>query len=213
MIYDFPSTDEPIRQGDIFIGVPKVDIDFASGLPTLSPLEGEVEKIPWEDIVRSGESTPAVLPVAPALAIVASQDCDARWAADITLCEIKEFSQIEKNYGEISKLKKRVNFVTRQSCINLKWFYLPSDERIPFKKNMCVDFLSTINLPHEELESLIGLRKARLKLVAYDHFKERIAHFFRRYAYNEWYPLNKEEMQSYAKEHALEPSDWYPWQK
>ena len=212
MIYDFPSPDEPIRQGDIFMGVPKVEIEFALGLPTLSPLD-EVEKIPWDDIVRSGESTVAILPVVPTSAIVASQDCDSRREADITLCEIKAFSEIEKDYAKISTLKKRVSFVTRQSRRNLKWFYLPSDERIPFKKTMCVDFMITINLPREELEQRIDLRRARLKPIAYDHYRERIAHFFRRYAYNEWYPLNKEEMQSYSQEHGLEPSDLYPWQK
>lgn len=212
MIYEYPNSEAPIRQGDIFLGIPKVEIQFASGLPTCSITE-KMEKIPWEDIVKEGNITLALLPVIPVPAIVASQDCDARRSVDITLCEIKEFSKIENDFDKITKLEKKVNFITRQSCRNLKWFYLPTCEEIGFNKTMGVDFLSTINLPREDLEQMIDLRKARLKPVAYDHFRERIAHFYRRYAYNEWYPLNSNEMEIYSKNRAVDPSDWYDWQK
>lgn len=213
MIYEYRNSVEPIRQGDIFLGIPKVEIEFASGLPTCSATD-ELEKTPWENIVESGDVTSAVLPVRPVPAIVASQDCDAQRAADITLCEIKEFAQIERDYGNIGSLRKRVRFLTRQACINLKWFYLPPDKGIGFDRPMVVDFLSTINVPREELEQLIDLRKGRLHdQVAYDHFRERIAHFYRRFAYNEWYPLNKEEMEIYSQDHELELSDWYDYQK
>ena len=212
MIYDYPNNNEPIRQGDIFLGIPKVEIEFASGLPTCSATN-EMERIPWEDIVESGGAAPALLPVLPVPAIVASQNCDARRAADITLCEIKELAQIEKDYDNISNLRKRVNFITRQACVNLKWFYLPPDKQIKFEKTMAVDFLSTINVPRQDLEQLICLRKGCLNEDAADHFRERIAHFYRRYAYNEWYPLNNKEMTIYSEIHKLEPIDWYDYQK
>lgn len=211
MIYDYPNNNEPIRQGDIFLGIPKVEIEFASGLPTCSATD-EMERIPWEDIVESGGAAPALLPVLPVPAIVASQDCDARWGDSITLCEIKEFSEIEKD-AATAKPAGMVNIITRHARWKLKWFYLPPDETIGFDKKMGVDFFSTIRVPRVDLEKLIELRKARLKPVACDHFRERIAHFYRRYAYNEWYPLNKEEMEIYPNKDALKPSDWYDWQK
>ena len=64
MIYEYLKLDVPIRQGDIFLGVPKVEIEFASGLPTLS-VANEMEKIPWENIVQKGVPAPALLPEVP----------------------------------------------------------------------------------------------------------------------------------------------------
>jgi len=211
MIYDYPSQDEPIKQGDIFLGIPKVELEFSGGLPVLTETN-EPEKIPWEDIVKSGLTTTSVLSVLPVPAIVASQDCDARWGDSITLCEIREFSQVEKN-AATAKPTSMVRIITRHARWKLKWFYLSPEKTIGFDKRMCVDFFSTIRVPRQDLEELIELRKARLKPVACDHFRERIAHFYQRYAYNEWYPLNKEEMEIYSKDLPLDPSDWYDWQK
>jgi hypothetical protein len=90
---------------------------------------------------------------------------------------------------------------------------LPPDKRIGFDKRMAVDFFSTIRVLREDLEQLKDLRKGCLKTVARDHFRERIAHFYQRYAYNEWYPLSKEEMEIYSKENPVRPSDRYDWQK
>jgi len=41
---------------------------------------------------------------------------------------------------------------------------------------------------------------------------EALAHFFRRYAYNEWYPLTKEEFAAYAAD-CPEPVAPYSWQR
>ena len=149
MIYNIPKQYEPIKQGDIFLGIPKVEIEFAQGLPTIVD---DSTKIPWDDIVNKGEITPAVLPVFPVPAIVISQDCDARREADITLCEIKEFCKIETDYDKISSPPRKVKFLTRQCRINLKWFYLPPDAKLGFDKAMAVDFLSTINVPSRLLK-------------------------------------------------------------
>jgi len=75
---------------------------------------------------------------------------------------------------------------------------------------MAVDFLVTLRIPREDLESLRSLRKGRLNPVADEHFRERIAEFFRRYPYDEWYPLNQEELATYAAAH--EGTKPYPWQ-
>lgn len=211
MIYDYPDNSEAIRQGDIFLGIPKIEVEFASGLP-VPTADAEVETIPWEDIVKNGVSETVVLPVLPVPAIVASQDCDARWGDSITLFEIREFSEIEKG-AATAKPAGMISIITKHSRWKLKWFYLPPDETIGFDKRMGVDFFSTMRVPRVDLEILIELRKARLKAVACEHFRERIAHFYRRYAYNEWYPLNKEEMEIYSKNLPLKPSDWYDWQR
>jgi hypothetical protein len=211
VIYDFPNEDDPIKQGDIFIGIPKVEIEFAKGLPTAST-QSEIQKVPWEEIVKSGNFSTALLPVFPVPAIVASQDCDVRWRDYITLCEIREFASVEPA-ATTNKLSKIVSAITKHSRLNMQWFYLPQDKRIGFDKRMGVDFFSTIRVPRRDLEELIKMRKGRLKEVARDHFRERLAYFYRRYAYNEWYPLNKEEIAVYPNRERLEPKDLYDWQK
>jgi len=212
VIYEYPSEDEPIKQGDIFIGIPKVAVEFAGGIPT-APSDDDLEKTPWEDIVERGESVTTFLAVEPVRAIVVSQNCDARWSDSITLCEIKKFSRVEGKAKNATRPKAWANLITKQARINLKWFYLPPNERIQFEQKMAVDFRSTIRVFRRDLEKQIGLRKGRLNQTANDHFRERIAHFYRRYAYNEWYPLDANEMEYYAKDRNLEPEDWYDYQK
>ena len=210
MIYEYPKSDAPIRQGDIFLGIPKVEIAFASGIPTCSAPD-EMEKTPWEEIVESGNVATALLPVLAVPAIVASQDCDVRWGESITLCEIRKFSEVEKN-AATATTAGMIRIITRHARWKLKWFYLPPDKKT-FDGRMGVDFFSTLRVPREDLVKYIELRKARLKPVACDHFRERIAHFYRRYAYNVWYPLNKEEVEAYSKDNTLESSDLYDWHK
>jgi hypothetical protein len=46
--------------------------------------------------------------------------------------------------------------------------------------------------------------------MADEHFRERIADFFRRYPYDEWYALNHEELAAYQQEYP--DTNPYPWQ-
>jgi len=75
---------------------------------------------------------------------------------------------------------------------------------------MAVDFTVTLRVPRAELEELRSLRRGRLNPVADEHFRERIAEFFRRYPYDEWYPLNQEELEAYRREYPDTPP--FPWQ-
>ncbi|MBM4036599.1 MAG: hypothetical protein FJ291_33095 [Planctomycetes bacterium] len=139
-----------------------------------------------------------------------TQDCDAVREPELSLCEIKPFQTLEPDVAK--GLKARVGVITKNARKNYKWFYLPPDESMGFGDMMGVDFRCTMRLPREELERYRHLRRGRLNAVAYDHFRERLAHFFRRYAYDEWYPLRREEMEYYA-EQSREAIEWYPWQK
>jgi hypothetical protein len=74
---------------------------------------------------------------------------------------------------------------------------------------MAVDFLVTLRVPREDLESLRSLRRGRLNATADEHFRERIGEFFRRYPYDEWYALDEHEMAEYKKEYPdAEPFQW-----
>jgi uncharacterized protein (UPF0305 family) len=208
VIYEYPGPDAPIRQGDIFIGVPRIEVSL--GRVPIIDEGGAVTDADWREIASRGEEVTAVLPLRPVVAIVATQDCDAIHGRDITLCEIRPFRDVERKASQTAAPRKWKDILTQHARINQKWFYLPPDERAGFVDKMAVDFMVTLRVPRAGLESLRDLRKARLNAVADEHFRERIGEFFRRYPYDEWYPLNSEELAAYLQDYPeTEP---YPWQ-
>ena len=208
MIYEFPDPDVPIRQGDIFVGLPRVEIS----LREVVLIDGEEERVAtWDELSKKNDPSDLIVPVRSVAAIVATQDCDALRSRDITLCEIRSFRDVERKTKDTTATKSWVNNLTQQARINQKWFYLPPDERIGFTDKMGVDFLVTLCLPLEHLLEVRKLRVGRLNPIADEHFRERISEFFRRYPYDEWYPLNKSEMAEYLKTYP--DAKPFPWQE
>jgi hypothetical protein len=186
MIYEIPDQSSPIRQGDIFIRIPIVE------LPTEELViigeDDNPQTLDWEEFASANQKVAAILAVRPTIGIVGTQECDALRAPDITLFEIRPFREVERKSKETTKPSKWVPIITQHARVNQKWFYLPADEKIGFSEKMGVDFLTPIRVPRAVLTSQINLRVGRLNEVARQHFRERIAEFFRRYAYDEWYP-------------------------
>jgi hypothetical protein len=106
--------------------------------------------------------------------------------------------------------KKWVNMITQKSRLNARWFYLPSDEKVGFKGRMAINFHLVFHIFRENLEQYVEeLRKGRLNKVAFQHYRESIAQYFRRYPYDEWYPLNNDEFAEYKKENGtVKPFEW-----
>jgi hypothetical protein len=209
MIYEFPHAKEPLRQGDIFIGVPRVELSLRE-IPVVDQ-QGEPVLQSWDQILASGQEVTAIFGVRPVTAIVASQDCDNIRSRDITLCEIGPFRNVEKKSKETSSPKKWKDILTQHARINQKWFYLPPDPSVGFVEKMAVDFLVTLRLPRPELETMCHLRRGRLNPLADEHFRERISEFFRRYPYDEWYALDADELAAYQQEYPGTPP--FPWQQ
>lgn len=208
MIYEFPALTAPIRQGDIFIGLPRIDLS----LEEILLVDEEGERIAkWEDLANHSNPFNIIVPVRPVASIVATQDCDANYSRDITLCEIRDFRDVERKSKETKSPTKWKNILTQHARLNQKWFYLPPNEQLGFSEKMAVDFLVTLRVPREDLDNLRSLRRGRLNTVADEHFRERIGEFFRRYPYDEWYALNKEEMAAYSKEYR--DAKLFPWQQ
>lgn len=206
MIYEFPPADAAIRQGDIFVGLPRVDVPLTK-LTVVG--EGEDLETDWDWVVQAGKPIVAMLPVRPVAAIVITQDCDALRAPDISLCEIRPFPEVEGKAAQTKDAKGWMSIITQQARLNLKWFYLPPDARIGFTQKMAVDFRVVLRVPGPELEGRRILRAGRLIPEADEHFRERLSEFFRRYPYDEWYPLNAEEFQAYrSRYNASEPRPW-----
>lgn len=208
MIYEYPDQSAPLRQGDIFIGIPRIELSLQSVL--LAQANGEREAR-WQELAERTDPFNVIVPVRSVPAIIATQDCDTLHSRDITLCEIRRFVDVEHKAAQTTRPKSWKNIITQHARINQKWFYLPPDEKIGFREKMAVDFLVTIRVPRKDLQSLRSLRKGRLNSIADEHFRERIAEFFRRYPYDEWYPLDEEEFKTYLEEYPeAEP---FPWQQ
>ncbi|MBN1461885.1 MAG: hypothetical protein JXA57_20330 [Armatimonadetes bacterium] len=211
MIYEFPDQTAPIRQGDIFVGLPRIDLSLEEILLVNEDGERLVE---WQELATQKETVNIIVPVRPVASIVATQDCDAHRSRDITLCEIREFREVERKSQNTHAAKSWKNLLTQHARINQKWFYLPPSDEIGFSEKMAVDFLITLRVPREDLENLRSLRRGRLNATADEHFRERIGEFFRRYPYDEWYALDEQEMAEYTKEYPdAKPFSWQetPW--
>lgn len=208
MIYEFPDTSMRIRQGDIFVGLPRVDMSLNNVL-IVSEAGERVAK--WAEIAAKGDPVNIIVSVRPVAAIVATQDCDAVRSRDITLLEIRSFKDVERKSKDTTSAKSWKNLITQHARINLKWFYLPPDDRVGFSEKMAVDFMVTLRVPRAELEELRDLRKGRLNTLADEHFRERIGEFFRRYPYDEWYPLDQDELKTYMDEYP--ETRPFPWQE
>jgi len=201
----------PIRQGDIFIHVPRIDIPRLNLPLAVTDADGNDSLRSWTEIAQDGKPVIVSVAVRPVKAIVATQDCDAVRAPEIVLCEILPFEEVEGKAKSASKPKALVNLITQHARINQKWFYLPQDKEIGFDLRMAVDFRITLRVLREDLEQLKTLRAGRLNRLAEDHFRERLGEFWRRYAYDEWYSLSPSEFEEYRKDReGVEP---FPWQK
>ena len=177
--------------------------------------EGKTIKAEWKDCLEtaSREGIAAVVGVRAVTAIVITQDCDAVRSPDICLCEIRQFQLVETKAKDTKTPKGWISIITQHCRLNQKWYYLPVCEDIGFDRKMGVDFRSVIRIGRGDLERMrSGYRIAKLNDVALPHFRERIGDFFRRFPYNEWYPLDREEFQLY-KANSPEPIEPYTWQK
>jgi len=61
-------------------------------------------------------------------------------------------------------------------------------------------------------QNILQLRLARLNQIAVEHFRERLSEYYRRYPYDEWYPLDKAEFEEYRRDKP-EPTEPFPWQR
>ena len=211
MIYEVPEPAAPIRQGDIFEGVPRIDLSIAQ-LSILNE-KNEPEIVAWEAIRRQAGPITAVTALRSVRAIVITQDCDTVRAPDISLCEIRPFFDVNK-VSPPGNAKRWGDLLSRQAIANLKWFYLPPDPNVGFGERMAVDFLATLRVSRVELEAARHMRRGRLNATADEHFRERLSEFFRRYPYNEWYPFTKDEFAAYreARREEAELIKPYPYQ-
>jgi hypothetical protein len=232
-VYSKTNASEPIRQGDIFRWLPKIDVVLGDALlPILVESEEKGGKeIDWFQFAQS--VPPAVVPpemevktaavsVRSVFGIVISQDCDAARCEYVVFAEVKPFKELKGFQGlkEPPDAGKVIDIVTEHTRKHQKWYFLSDDEDIGFTRKMVADFDLIFEVKREMLVKYIEpLRIGRLDdEVAWPHFRERVAEFFRRYPYNEWYPLNSDEARAYEdRQKSRDPNfildPLYRWQR
>ncbi|MHB8120281.1 MAG: hypothetical protein ACYDHX_16430 [Methanothrix sp.] len=193
MCYESLNPDQPIRQGDIFFPLPRPKISLDE-LQTLSEDAG-IGAPKWVD-VKDKDKILAIVELEKTWGIVATQDCDATRSDSISLFQIVPFGEA---YGSFpGRPSAWVSVLTERICKNASWFYLPKDDSIGINSEMAINFHEVFQIERIDLEKNINLRMGRLEYFAYEHYREAIAQYFRRYPYNEWYSFNKSQLEYYA---------------
>ncbi len=205
MCYVTLGPDDPIRQGDIFssLPLPKISLDELQVISEDAGIEGAK----WIDI-QDRDKILTMIELEKTWGIVATQDCDATRSDSISLFQIISF---EKAYGsKPGKPSAWVSTLTERICKNASWFYLPKDENFSIDMEMAVNFHEVFQIERVDLIRNIDLRVGRLANFAYEHYREAIAQYFRRYPYNEWYPFNKSQLEYYASTKKCRVQDIMP---
>jgi hypothetical protein len=210
MIYDQVDDKSPIKQGDIFTGVPRADFS-ATELTVID--NDECRQTTWIDTLadRSAiEGVAAIIPIKAVTAIVISQNCDTARGEFVSLCQIDKFSAV---VGTVpSTPKKWASLVVKHSRDNLRYFYLPQDLSVGIDERMAADLRILLRVRRTDLEGMLSNRICKLNHRGKEHFRECVSQFFRRYPYDEWYTLNKEEFEEYER-NSVEPVERFPWQR
>jgi len=214
MIYERVAADAPIEQGDLFRCVPSLEISLSE----LPRVDGSGEQLTrWRDIAaglsESSERVRVLVEVEPVLAIAVTQNCDAARKGSICLCQVERYLDVAGQQSEPKDAKAWQSLIVRMMRTNPRLFYLPPAPEFGLAERMAADFSIIQRIPRADLEEMrSGFRVARLKPVAAEHLRESLAFFFRRYAFNEWYPLDREEFLAYQAS-CREPVAPYEWQR
>ena len=189
MIYEAVSLSDDLRQGDIFWMLPFSYFNLDE-LFILSD-DSTFEEISWQNLTK--EDIQVLASIEKVYAIVLSQDCDCLREEYISLIVVSEW---QKGYTSSKKWMEEIIKLNKYSPSKM---YLSLDNNFNINKRMHIDFSQIFNLKRVNLTNIKSLRICRLNEEAMEHFREKVAYYFHRYAFDEFYPLDKDEMSSYEK--------------
>ncbi len=189
MVYDSVSLEDNLRQGDIFWNLPYVYFNLDELFVFYN--ESLFEETSWIDLKK--EEVQILASAERTYAIILSQDCDCIREEFISLFIVSDW---DKAYTSSKKWMLEIINLNRSSPSKM---YLPHDKNFNIEKKMHIDFCQIFQIKRENLENLKNLRICRLNEEAMEHFREKVAYYFHRYAFDEYYPLDKNEMDKYEK--------------
>ena len=190
MIYQSVSLEYDIRQGDIFIDLPMIYADLEK--LNIYDTDTTSRQISIDQIVEN-EGTIFANFKKMDFSIVLSQSCDCLRSPFISLVVITEWDKKVKTHKNWMKEIIKLN---NESPYRM---YLPTEEEFSMTKRLYIDFSLIFYVKRVNLENLRKLRICRLNNEAMEHYREKLAYYFHRYAYTEYYPLNQKEMDEYEK--------------
>lgn len=189
MIYEAVPLSDDLRQGDIFWRLPFSYFNLDE-LIVFSD-DSTSEEISWQNLTK--EDIQVLASIERIYAIVLSQDCDCLREEYISLIAVSEW---QKGY---KKSKRWMEEIIKLNRFSPSKMYLPPDNNFNIDKRMHIDFSQIFHLKRENLKDIKSLRLCRLNEEAMEHFREKLAYYFHRYALDEFYPLDKDEMSAYEE--------------
>ncbi len=212
MIYDAAAGDAPIQQGDIFFGIPKVDLGKTF---TVITGDGAAQEGGWSDVeaipeFATDKEIATIIRLSSSAGIVLTQDCDAARSPYLWLAIVDKYLTVTGRGTPPGSPKKWVDLIKREMKSNPRCFYLPESAGHGITERMAADLRALFQVERSVIESLKGRRRCRLNGVAKEHFREFVGNYFKRYPYNEWYPLTGEELTAYQTD--VPDAEAYPWQ-
>ncbi|EKE21845.1 MAG: hypothetical protein ACD_7C00114G0005 [uncultured bacterium] len=213
---------DSLEQGDIFNCLPFFNID-SNLIKTIDSADGKLfyKKLDIKNYEASldGVLRNAVIDIHFKPAILITQNCDVLRSSYISFCEIRKFKDVDGSLDSITSEKRIVEFLTKKYAHQEKYFYLPAEDGV-FDDRMAVDFSRIYQIDRTLLEGMKNKRICSLNLVPLEHFRVKIANYFKRFAYNGWYLLNKAEFNVFKTDKEKECGagelkliNPYPWQE
>lgn len=188
MIYTPVPSQDPICQGDIFYKLPFLRFDLKN-LQYINS-DHDVVQGSWNEKIE--DNTWILANVQKVYAIVLTEDCDCIRNPYISFILITPWNKKCENAK--TWMQEIININTK----GLTGMYLPPDPTYQMNKRMLIDFATIFHIDRDGLKQMLNLRLCRLNEEAKNHFRDKISHYFKRYAYEEYYPLNSEEMDQYV---------------
>lgn len=197
LIYVGANDNDPIRQGDCFNAIPRLEFSFERTV--VLDDEGGESETSWNSLLaqEGGEKIVVAVPVEKTRGIVISQDCDCFRSEFISLCEVVSYSSLLKKTFDTPKQWRED--ILQKMQRSPRFFYLPTDVSLGIPERSLVDFSSVVRVRRTDLEAHRSKRVCRLNPEADEHFRESVSQYFRRYAVDAWYPLTKDEFVSYLE--------------
>ena len=187
MIYTSVKEIEPIRQGDIFFNLPFVRYNLRELYVYFN--ENEFNLTSWIDVKEN--TINGVANFEKVYGIVLSQDCDCLRNPYLSLIMIIPYN---RNFTSVKRGMQEILIINNRSP---SLMYLPPDNNFRIREKMLIDFSQIFHIFREDLEYFKKLRLCRLNSEGLEHFCNKVSDYFRRYAYDEYYPFDPEEMDEY----------------
>lgn len=226
--YKSISLSDALEQGDIFDRLPIFNLDSeiltqmivkestpgnydfdSKEIDLKDYVPDETEKI--ENVISSVLWRPG---------IIITQNCDVVREDYLSFCEIRKLEDVDKQYAGLTKLDRKVEFLAKKEYKHqYKYFYLLQNQSIFNDNKMVVDFSRIYQVKREIIENLKNKRMIGLSSTPLEHLKIKLSNYFKRFAYDGWYVLNKEEYSVYCdfeKKNKISDEEFklikpYPW--